>query len=74
MGFILQFFNNERRTLFLILLVALMVSSPLEYSQKWIVDRYPDITDVLGALVGAFAGAIACRRGWETFREYLKKN
>ena len=34
-----------------------MIAVPLEFSQGWVEGRYPDITDVLGALIGATFGA-----------------
>ena len=71
MGFALQYFYNSRQTYRAILVVAFLIAFPLEYSQQWVVGRYADITDVLGALAGAMAGAIACRKGWDAFRRYV---
>jgi glycopeptide antibiotics resistance protein len=73
MGFLLQYFNNHKRTYIIAPLIAVTISFPLEYSQKWIVGRYPDVTDVIGAVFGAFLGAIVCRNGWEVFTNYIEE-
>ena len=73
MGFALQYFNNSRQTYLAILFLTLLISFPLEYSQQWIVGRYPDITDVLGALVGALAGAMVCHSGWGGIQAICRK-
>jgi glycopeptide antibiotics resistance protein len=73
MGFILQYFRNVKRTYVIALLIALAISFPLEYSQRWAVGRYPDVTDVIGAMSGALFGAILCRNGWKAFTNYIEK-
>lgn len=37
-------------------LLALAVAAPLEYSQGWIVGRYPDVTDLALSVAGACVG------------------
>jgi len=42
-------------------LAVLAIAAPLEYSQGWIVGRYPDITDLGIAILGGVAGAALAR-------------
>ena len=43
----------------------------VEALQGFVPGRYADVTDVLGAMVGAMAGGLALTRGWPAFREYM---
>jgi VanZ family protein len=47
--------------------VSFVIAFPLEYMQGWIVGRYPDITDVAVATLGALLGAWAGGEGWKRF-------
>ena len=71
MGFVIQLLSNRGKSYSLILAVTLIISFPLEFSQAWIVGRYPDITDVIGALTGALTGAVTFRRGYAAFRKFV---
>jgi glycopeptide antibiotics resistance protein len=73
MGFVVQYFQNHKRIYVFAPLIALAISFPLEYSQRWVVGRYPDVTDVIGAVVGALFGAIFSRNGWKVFTNYIEK-
>jgi glycopeptide antibiotics resistance protein len=74
MGFLLQCLFSRRKSRFLLLgALTLIIAFPLELAQGWIVNRYPDITDVLGALTGGLAGCWCCSDGWETFDRYLRR-
>jgi glycopeptide antibiotics resistance protein len=46
---------------------SLAIAFPLEYMQGWIVGRYPDVTDVAVATLGALLGAWAGGAGWKRF-------
>jgi len=41
------------------LVLALLISGPIEYGQGWVVGRFPDITDVALSLAGASIGVWA---------------
>ncbi|MFC1822444.1 VanZ family protein [Thermodesulfobacteriota bacterium] len=73
MGFIIKFLYPQKESIFfLIVLIALGISFPLEYFQGWIEGRYSDITDVIGALVGALAGAWVFSEGWPRYQQFIK--
>lgn len=67
-GFVLQYAISSRRSAFfiIVILVGLMAYS-LEYAQGWIVGRYPDITDVIGAIIGAAIAGSLCLRWSRVF-------
>lgn len=75
MGFLLQYFLLRRRRyrFFFLGLLTLGIAFSFESLQGWIVNRYPDITDVLGALAGVLAGSWCCLEGWAAFDRYVKK-
>jgi glycopeptide antibiotics resistance protein len=60
-GFALALLMRGRWRWLQIVAIAIVSGGTLEYLQGWIVDRYPDVTDVgmltLGALAGAWAAA-----------------
>lgn len=61
MGFILQYLHpRSRRVLPVVVVVAGTSAFSLELAQGWIEGRYPDITDVLGALLGGVVGVWMC--------------
>jgi glycopeptide antibiotics resistance protein len=49
-----------------------VIAFPLELTQGWVDGRFPDITDVLGALIGAIFGAWTCREGWKAFERNIE--
>jgi VanZ family protein len=53
------------------MLLAAAMAMPIEYFQGWIVGRYPDVTGVLLAMLGAAAGAWAGGAGWLRFRAMI---
>ena len=74
MGFILQYLLPRKKNRFLLIgLTTLCIALFFEFMQGWIVNRYPDITDVLGALAGAFFGSWCCSEGWTVFDRYAGK-
>lgn len=53
--------TQTRRSLLRAVVLSAVIASSLEYSQGWIVGRFPDVTDVGMALLGALAGVwMAC--------------
>ena len=69
-GFVLQYAISHRRSAFiLIALVVAAIAYALEYAQGWIVGRYPDITDVIGAVIGATIAGSLCLRWTQVFVE-----
>lgn len=63
LGFVLQYAISRKHSAFLVIVaVAGVTAYGLEYMQGWVVGRYPDITDVIGAVVGAtLAGSLSLR-------------
>ena len=69
-GFVLQYaISSKRSAFFIIVIVVGTIAFGLEYAQGWIVGRYPDITDVIGAIIGATIAGSLCLR-WS--RVFLK--
>lgn len=74
LGFGLQYLLSQKTfRFFFIVLIALGIAVPLEYLQGWILGRYPDITDIIGALTGTFAGLWCCTGGWTAFNKSIWK-
>jgi glycopeptide antibiotics resistance protein len=72
MGFMLAyFFPASRRARVLSIALAVITALAVETAQGWIIGRYSDVTEALGALMGNLAGIMAVSRGWKTFRYYL---
>ena len=72
LGFVLTYLIDQERSPYIFIgIIAGFIAFPLELSQGWVDGRYPDITDVLGALIGAISGAWTCREGWRAFERYL---
>jgi VanZ family protein len=46
----------------------------VEAAQGFVPGRYADATDVLGGVLGGWAGALALSRGWPAFREYMARD
>jgi glycopeptide antibiotics resistance protein len=65
------FSRKKPRVLFLAIASLLTVIS-LESAQGRIIGRYPDTTDVLGALAGTLFGAWCCLGGWTAFERSLE--
>jgi len=62
-GFAIQWSRKSGNQVARAVLWATLIALPLEYSQGWVVGRFPDITDVAMAGLGALLGAIVARRG-----------
>jgi len=55
--------NGRSKRLAHVLWVIGITAGAFEYGQAWIVGRYPDVTDVGMALLGAWAGAAVATQG-----------
>ena len=74
MGFLLQYLLPWKKNRFLLIsLITLGIALLFEFMQGWIVNRYPDVTDVLGSLAGVFFGSWCCSKGWAAFNRYVGK-
>lgn len=72
MGFALQYiYSHKKRSIVFIGIVSSAIAFPLEFTQGWIDGRYPDITDVIGAIAGAIVGAWICLKWMATFYQSL---
>ncbi|MDQ3000141.1 MAG: VanZ family protein [Fibrobacterota bacterium] len=73
-GFLLGYFYPRLRPSALAALLAGVMALALEAAQGFVPGRYPDVTDVFGAMLGAIAGGITLTRGWPAFREYMRRD
>ena len=75
LGFILQlvFSNRKNAFIFIVLIVGAMAYA-LEFCQGWVVGRYPDITDVIAAVLGAVIAGALCLRWSRVFSEPVVTN
>ncbi len=68
LGFILQFvFSNRKSAFIFIVLIVGAMAYALEFCQGWVVGRYPDITDVIAAVLGAVIAGSLCLRWSRVF-------
>ena len=58
--------RRHARTM-VVLLVALAIAAPVEYAQRFIGGRYPDVTDIALSLAGAWLGLWTATEGWRRF-------
>jgi len=69
LGFVLQYAISAKRSAFIVVLcISGLTAYGLEYAQGWIVGRYPDITDVIAAMIGATIAGSLCLRWSRVFR------
>lgn len=74
MGFLLAYFHPRSRMEIKGALLSGALALVVEVMQGFVPGRYADVTDVLGAVLGGFAGAMALSRGWPAFREYMARD
>jgi VanZ family protein len=68
LGFVLQYAISRRRSAFIVIVIIVAaIAYGLEYAQGWIEGRYPDITDVIGAVIGAVIAGSLCLRWTRVF-------
>jgi glycopeptide antibiotics resistance protein len=73
-GFLLAYFHPRARMIAAGSLCSGALAVLVEIAQGFVRGRFADITDVLGAALGGFAGALALARGWPAFREYMARD
>jgi VanZ family protein len=64
-GFAMQWRHCNAAVSTGIVLIAASIAIPLELAQSWIVGRFPDVTDIVMAVLGALIGAAVARHGLE---------
>jgi VanZ family protein len=47
--------------------MALAIAAPVEYAQRFIGGRYPDLTDIALSVAGAWLGLWTATEGWRRF-------
>ena len=65
-GFAIQWARKSSNESARAVIWAVVIALPLEYGQGWIAGRFPDITDVGMAGLGALIGAVISRRGMQS--------
>jgi VanZ family protein len=50
-----------------VLLAALVIAAPVEYAQRFVGGRFPDVTDIALSVAGAWLGAWTATEGWRRF-------
>jgi glycopeptide antibiotics resistance protein len=74
LGYLLAYFHPRARMAAAGALLSGGLAIAVEMGQGFVPGRYADITDVLGAVLGGFAGALALTRGQPAFREYMEQD
>jgi VanZ family protein len=68
LGFGVALTIRERHTrTIVVLLLALAIAAPVEWAQRFIGGRYPDVTDIALSVAGAWLGLWAATEGWRRF-------
>jgi glycopeptide antibiotics resistance protein len=73
-GFLLGYFFPRSRSSALAALIAGVLALAVEAMQGYVPGPHPDITDVLGAMLGGLAGGMVLMRGWPAFRDYMRQD
>lgn len=72
LGFTFALASRRRRKRFhVVLAAALLIAAPVEYLQRYIGGRFPDVTDVALSLAGSWLGAWTATQGWRLFDEQM---
>ena len=75
LGFMLAYlYPGSRHARWAALLLAAGTALAVEIVQGWVAGRYSDVTDVVGALLGACLGILTVTRGWGAFRHYMEED
>lgn len=68
LGFALALAVTQRRArTIVVLLSALAIAVPVEYAQRFVGGRYPDVTDIALSVAGGWLGLWAATEGWRRF-------
>jgi glycopeptide antibiotics resistance protein len=71
LGFLLAYFRPLKRHFTAAALLAGGMALGVEILQGYFPGRYADVTDAIGAVLGALAGGLVLTRGWPAFRSYM---
>jgi VanZ family protein len=63
--------RRRRKRFHVVLAAALVIAVPVEYLQKYVGGRFPDVTDIGLSLAGAWLGAWTATQGWRLFDEQV---
>ena len=63
--------RRRRKRFHVVLAAALLIAVPVEYMQRYIGGRFPDVTDIALSLAGAWLGAWTATQGWRLFDEQM---
>jgi glycopeptide antibiotics resistance protein len=74
LGFLLGYFRARPRASIWAAALAGIMALAIEGAQGFVVGRFSDVTEVLGAMLGGLAGSLAVTRGWPAFREYMRRD
>jgi VanZ family protein len=74
LGFLLAYFHRRIRPAVPAMLLSGAMALAVESLQGFVPGRYSDVTDVLGAVLGALAGSLTLTRGWSSFRGYMARD
>jgi VanZ family protein len=75
LGFALAASSRRRRSsrrMVAAVIGAMIIAIPVEYLQRFIGGRYPDITDAGLSIVGAWLGGWTATHGWQMFNEEIR--
>lgn len=72
LGYLLGYLHPGRGTAPAAAALALALAAVLEAGQAHIAGRYADVTDVIGAVLGALLGWLAAARGAAAYREWVE--
>ncbi len=63
--------RRRRKRLHVVFAAALLIAVPVEYMQRYVGGRFPDVTDIALSLGGAWLGAWTAIEGWQLFDEQM---
>ncbi len=74
LGFLLgYFFSQSKRIPWIALALSLSMSLLIEVVQGFVVGRYSDITNTIGAILGCALGSLVLTRGWSAYTIYMRQ-
>ncbi len=74
LGFLFSYlFRPSRQAMVTTVVVAGAMALSLEWTQGWFREVHADITDVIGAMAGAFLGHLSGGRGWRSYERLLEE-
>ena len=73
LGFLFCSLLPQARASLLALVVSGTFALVIEFGQGFVMGRFSDVTDVLGAILGTLAGSLVVKRGWPAFEAYIRQ-